>query len=153
MKSFIRDVEFVPESKDLFELLEEFQKRHYQLAAVVDEFGTVVGIVTVEDAIEQIVGEIREEHEPPEPLAADGILELDGITNIVDLENRYGIELPYNAGFETLAGFLLSRLGHIPTEGARVEHEGRRYSILKMDANRVGTVRVEPIDAENPTGH
>ena len=156
MKSFIRDVEFVPETKDLFELLEEFQKRHYQLAAVVDEFGTVVGIVTVEDAIEQIVGEIREEHEPPEPLAAGGILELDGITNIVDLENRYGIELPYDAGFETLAGFLLSRLGHIPTEGARVDHEGRRYSIVKMDANRVGTVRVEPIDAteaEDPERH
>lgn len=148
MRSFVRDVEFVPETKDLFQLLEEFQKRRYQLAAAVDEFGTVVGIVTLEDAVEQIVGEIREQHEPPAPLAAGGIVELDGITNIVDLENRYGIELPYDAGFETLAGFLLSRLGHIPAEGERVEHEGRRYAIVAMDANRVAKVRIEPVEPE-----
>ncbi len=152
MQSFVRDVEFVPETKDLFQLLEEFQKRGYQLAAVVDEFGAVVGIVTVEDAIEQIVGEIREEHEPPEPLAAGGVIELDGITNIVDLENRYGIELPSAAGFETLAGFLLSRLGHIPSPGQYVEHEGRRYSIVAMDANRVATVRVEPVESAGAGG-
>lgn len=149
MQSFVRDVKFVPETKDLFQLLEEFQKRHYQLAAVVDEFGTVVGIVTAEDAIEQIVGEIREEHEPPDPPAAGGVVELDGITNIVDLENRYGIELPSDAGFETLAGFLLSRLGHIPSEGEQIEHDDRRYSIVAMDANRVATVRVEPMEPED----
>ena len=148
MQSFVRNVEFVPETKDLFQLLEEFQKRRHQLAAVVDEFGTVVGIVTVEDAIEQIVGEIREEHEPPDPLASGGVVELDGITNIVDLENRYGIELPSDAGFETLAGFLLSRLGHIPSEGRYVEYEGRRYSIVAMDANRVAAVRIEPLEPE-----
>ncbi len=149
MQSFVRDVEFVPETKDLFQLLEEFQKHGRQLAAVVDEFGTVVGIVTAEDAIEQIVGEIREEHEPPDPLAAGGVIELDGITNIVDLENRYGIELPSDAGFETLAGFLLSRLGRIPAQGQHVEHEGRRYSIVAMDANRVAAVRIEPVAAED----
>ena len=143
MKSFLRDLEFVPETKDLFELLQEFQKRHYQMAAVVDEFGTVVGVVTAEDAIEQIVGEIREEHEPPDPLEIDGTLEIDGITNIVDLDTRHGIELPSDAGFETLAGFLLSRLGHLPVTGEWVTHQGRRYTVTEMEGNRIGRVLVE----------
>ena len=148
MKSFMCDLEFVPETKDLYELLREFQRRHYQMAAVVDEFGTVVGVVTAEDAIEQIVGEIREEHDPPEIEAVDGTLELDGITNIVDLDARYGIELPYDAGFETLAGFLLSRFGHLPVEGERVSHQGRRYTVTAMEGHRIGRVRVDTAPAE-----
>ena len=84
---------------------------------VVDEFGTVVGLVTAEDAVEQIVGEIREEHEKPQPAESrppGEPIEIDGITPILDLASQNEIELPYDAGFETLAGFLMSRLGHIP---------------------------------------
>ena len=144
MKSFMRDLEFVPETKDLFELLEEFQDRRYQMVAAVDEFGTVVGVVTAEDAIEQIVGEIREEHDPPETRVVGDVLELDGITNIIDVEARYGIELPSDAGFETLAGFLLSRLGHLPVAGERIAHEGRTYTVAAMEGNRISKVLVEP---------
>lgn len=144
LKSFMRELEFVPETKELFELLREFQQRRRQMAAVVDEFGTVAGVVTAEDAIEQIVGEIREEHEPPEPRAPEGSLELDGITNIVDLDARYGIELPYDAGFETLAGFLLSRLGHIPEAGECIAYGDRTFTVTGMEGNRIGTVLVEP---------
>lgn len=144
LRSYLRNVEFVPETKLLYELLEEFQARRYQLAMVVDEFGTVSGLVTIEDALEQIVGEIREEHETPAAVQPGGeLIELDGITNIRDLENLHGIELPYDAGFETLAGFLLSRLGHVPEPGEAVEHEGRRFTILQMDRNRIGRVRIE----------
>jgi CBS domain containing-hemolysin-like protein len=145
LQRFVRDVEFVPETKEIFELLEEFQERRRLLAMVVDEFGTVSGLVTMEDLLEQIVGEIREEHEkfvslePP-----SGPVELDGITNVRDLETRYEIELPYDAGFETLAGFLLSRLGHIPEIGEEVEHEGRIYTVVQMERNRIARVRVEP---------
>lgn len=142
MKSFLRDLEFVPESKSLFELLDEFQTRRYQMAAVVDEFGTVVGVVTVEDATRQIVGEVREEHQPPAPQAVGGVLELDGITKIVDLEARYGIELPSAAGFETLAGFLLSRLGHLPKTGESIVYDGRVYTVSAMEGNRIDTVSV-----------
>lgn len=143
MKTYLRDLEFVPETKNLFETLEDFQRRHYQMAAVVDEFGTVAGVVTAEDAIEQVVGEIREEHDPPEAREVDGTLELDGITNIVDLETRHGIDLPSDAGFETLAGFLLSRFGHLPAAGERVEHDGRTFTVTAMEGNRIGKVLVE----------
>ncbi len=143
MTSHMRELEFVPETKKLFELLEDFQKRQFQMAAVVDEFGTVAGVVTVEDAVEQIVGEIRDVHDPPGTQAVGGPLELDGITNIVDLDAIHGIELPSDAGFETLAGFLLSRLGHLPTVGETVRYDGRRFTVQKMDRNRIGMVLVQ----------
>ena len=144
LRSFVQPVEFVPETKLLQELLAEFQERRFQMAMIVDEFGTVVGLATIEDALEQIVGEIREEHELAEALQAlDGPLELDGITNIRDLETRYKVELPYDAGFETLAGFMLSRLGHIPTARESVEFEGRKFTVLKMERNRIFRVRID----------
>lgn len=153
LPSFLHTVEFVPETKMLHELLEELQQRRSQLAMVVDEFGTVVGLATVEDALEQIVGEIREEHEPAEALQAlDGSLALDGITNIRDLENQYKIALPYDAGFETLAGFILSRLGHIPQAGSSVEFEGRTFTVLEMDRNRIFQVRVDRTELASAPG-
>lgn len=149
LKSFMNDLEFVPETKDLYELLREFQGRHYQMAAVVDEFGTVVGVVTAEDAVEQIVGEIREKHEPREAVAVDGTIELDGITNVVDLNTRFGIELPYDAGFETLAGFMLSRFGCLPDPGETVTHEGRTYTVIAREGNRIGKVLIESAPSES----
>ncbi len=153
LRSFVNPVEFVPETKMLYDLLEEFQERRTQLAMVVDEFGTVVGLVTAEDAVEQIVGEIREEHEhDPAPTALSGPVELDGNVPIRDLESQYEIELPYDAGFETLAGFLLSRLGHIPDEGEAVEHQGRDYRVIRMERNRIARVRVEPVGSDDAAG-
>ncbi len=147
LPSFVHPVEFVPETKMLHELLQELQERRSQLAMVVDEFGTVAGLATVEDALEQIVGEIREEHEPADALQElDGSLELDGITNIRDLATQYKIRLPYDAGFETLAGFILSRLGHIPQAGSSVEFEGRTFTVLEMERNRIFRVRIDRPD-------
>ena len=102
----------------------------------------------MEDALEQIVGEIRDEHDLPEPvkaLSADAPIELDGITNVRDLENLHGISLPYDAGFETLAGFLLERLGAIPQGGEQVEHDGRRFTVLGMEGHRIARVRVQKV--------
>src|SRR5712692_299820 len=138
----------VPETKPLHQLLAEFQQSRYHMALVVDEFGTIVGLVTVEDVLEQIVGEIRDEHDVPEPVRAaleEGPIELDGGANVRDLENQYGIALPYDAGFQTLAGFLLERLGAIPQGGEQVEHEGRRFTVLEMDGHRIARVRVEKL--------
>lgn len=143
----IRRVPFVPETKLLHELLEELQQRRKQLAMVVDEFGTVVGLVTTEDAVEQVVGEIREEHEKSqsvELLRTGESIEIDGITPILDLASQCNIDLPYDAGFETLAGFLMSRLGHIPKGGETVLHQGNTFTILEMDHNRIAKVRIDP---------
>lgn len=147
LRSFVKSVEYVPETKMVWELLEEFQQRRTQLAMVVDEFGTVVGLATAEDALEQIVGEIREEHEEhPRASAIEGAMELDGNIPIRDLDSHYGIELPYDSGFETLAGFLLSRLGHIPEPGESVEYEQRRWTVKQMDQNRIARVEIEAAD-------
>tara|TARA_Y100000588_G_C14247118_1_gene921891 strand:- start:803 stop:2182 length:1380 start_codon:yes stop_codon:yes gene_type:complete len=146
MASFVHTIPFVPETKLLYELLEEFQKERYHLAIVVDEFGTVGGLVTVEDALEQIVGEIREEHErhvPQEEHVLGEPVELNGNTTIRDLDSLYGVALPYNAGFETLAGFLLRRLGCIPSGGERVEFEDYSFVVTGMERNRIAKVRVE----------
>ena len=149
LQRFVRDVEFVPETKEIFELLEEFQERRRLLAMVVDEFGTVSGLVTMEDLLEQIVGEIREEHEKvTEVEAPSGPIEVDGIINVRDLEVRHEIKLPYDAGFETLAGFLLSRFGHIPEVGEAVEYEGRSYAVVQMERNRIARVRVAANESE-----
>jgi putative hemolysin len=138
----------VPETKPLNQLIDDFRKKRVHMAMVVDEFGTIVGLVTMEDVLEQIFGEIEDEHDvlpPPPPLEAP-ILELDGSINIRDLETQYGIEVPVDAGFETLAGFLLFRLGYIPTAGESVEHTGYKFTVLELEGKRIARVRIEKID-------
>jgi CBS domain containing-hemolysin-like protein len=148
LRPFVHAVEFVPETKSVYELLDEFLERRYHMAIVVDEFGTVVGLVTVEDALEQIVGEIRDEHErtkAAERQTPGGPIEVDGIMPILDLATHHDIELPYDAGFETLAGFLLSKLGNIPEGGEKLEYEGHAYTVMQMENNRISRVRIEPL--------
>ncbi|MDE3194959.1 MAG: HlyC/CorC family transporter [Acidobacteriota bacterium] len=139
----------VPETKPLLGMLEEFRLRHAHMALIVDEFGTVTGLVTVEDALEQIVGEIEDEYDdqpvPPGPESPEH--EIGGATSIVDLTSQYGIELPVNAGFETIAGYMLFRLGHIPAVGESVEFEGRRFTVEAMERNRISKVKIEKIEA------
>ena len=137
----------VPETKPLSQMLEEFRKGSSHMAMVVDEFGTIVGMLTVEDVLEQIVGRIEDEHDEKvvTRLAAAGSVELDGATRIRDLENEYGIEISTDGEFETLAGFLLFRRGEIPKVGESVEYQGRRYTVLEMERNRIARVRVEKI--------
>jgi putative hemolysin len=136
----------VPETKPLSQLLEEFRAGRSHMAMVVDEFGTITGMLTVEDVLEQLVGRIEDEHDEKlkHQAAEASEIELDGATRIRDLENEYGIEVP-TGEFETLAGFLLSELGEIPRTGQTVEFEGRRFTVLEMDRNRIARVRVERI--------
>src|SRR5436853_1924916 len=99
----------VPETKPVSQMLEEFRNRRSHMAMVVDEFGTIVGLLTVEDVLEQIVGQIEDEHDEAIDKARHEAvdIEVDGTIRIRELEEEYGIELPADAGFETLAGFLL----------------------------------------------
>ena len=118
------------------------------MAMVVDEFGTIVGMLTVEDVLEHVVGRIEDEHDEKDvrrDRRSRAKSELDGATRIRDLETEFGIEIPPDAGFETLAGFLLFRLGDIPRAGRPVEYEGRRYTVLEMDRNRIARVKIEKL--------
>ena len=135
----------VPETKPLNQLIDDFRSEHSHMAIVVDEFGTVVGLVTMEDALEQIFGEIEDEHDahlpPVVPLSPE--LELDGGTTIRELEINHSIELPVDAGYETLAGYLLHRLGYIPRPGDTLESDGCKFTVLETDKNRIARVRIE----------
>jgi CBS domain containing-hemolysin-like protein len=137
----------VPETKALNDLIDEFRNTHKHMAIVVDEFGTIVGLVTLEDALEQILGEIGDEHDVkrPKPAAEAVMIDVEGATTIRDLETQYGVEVPAEAGFETLAGFLLFQLGKIPAEGESVEYGGRRFTILKMEHNRIARVAIRRV--------
>jgi CBS domain containing-hemolysin-like protein len=148
LRRFIRKPLVVPETKPLNQLIDEFRKSHTHMALVVDEFGTVSGLVTLEDVLEQIFGDIGDEHDTVRPTPADQekVVELEGSTTIRDLETRYNVLLPGEAGFETLAGFLLFQFGHIPKLNEFVEYGGRRFTITKMDRNRIATVTIEKLD-------
>jgi putative hemolysin len=147
----MHDVLVVPETKSLLELLGEFQQRKRHLAVVVDEFGSTAGVISVEDVLEQLVGELEDEFDvasaQPAVTDANAPLVLDGAVNIRDLEAQYDLKLPQDEGFETLAGFLLSRLQKVPAGGEALDYEGRRFVVEKMDGHRIATVRIEPLPA------
>jgi putative hemolysin len=142
----MHDVVVVPETKVLAELLAEFKERRRHLAVVVDEFGSTAGVITVEDILEQLVGNIEDEFDvsPSEPAIEDeSVLVLEGAVNIRDLETEYGLTLPRDAGFETLAGFILARLQRIPKLRDSFEYEGRRYTVEELEGHRIARVRIE----------
>jgi putative hemolysin len=146
VRHLMREVLFVPEAKPVADLLVEFQKRKRHLAIVVDEFGSTSGLVTVEDVLEQLVGELEDEFDiaqKPVVSLASGAVVLDGSANIRDLENQYDIALPRDEGFETLAGFVMAQLGKIPKGGETFEHDGRRYTVLHMEGHRIARIKVE----------
>lgn len=144
LRRYLRTPLVVPETKPLNQLVDEFRKRHTHLAIVVDEFGTITGLVTMEDVLEEIFGEIGDEHDLRRVLPAVGtpVIEVDGNTSILDLASQYGIELPGDAGFETLAGFILFRLGYIPAPGDAVEHDDYTFTVQDMDHHRIARVKI-----------
>jgi putative hemolysin len=145
----MHDVLVVPETKTLLDLLGEFQHRKRHLAVVVDEFGSTAGVISVEDVLEQVVGELEDEFDvasvQPAVTDANAPVVLDGAVNIRDLETQYEVKLPQDEGFETLAGFILSRLQKMPEGGEALDYEGRHFVVDKMDGHRIATVRIEPV--------
>ena len=148
LRQVMRDVLLVPETKLALDLLQEFQERRRQIAIVVDEFGSTLGLVTAEDVLEQVVGELEDEFDTGRSLplpASDGGLLLDGSASLRDLDTQLRWKFPREAGVETLAGFLLAKLGHIPAEGEHVEFAGRRFAVQRMDGKRIALVRIDTI--------
>lgn len=148
MQSLLRKHRIVPETKPVLQMLAEFRTGQSHMALVVDEFGTISGVLTVEDVLEQIVGEIADEFDETTLLPSVDMedIEIDGATSVRDLETQYDIELPDKSGFETVAGFILWRLGHIPAPGEKVEQDGRRYTVVAVERNRIVRVRIEKIE-------
>jgi putative hemolysin len=137
---------FVPESSQISAVLRELQRRRQNLALVVDEYGSVVGLLTVEDLVEEIVGEIREEGErdtaPTITRLPDGALAIDGLAPVDEVQAA-GIPVEESADYTTAAGFLIAALGTIPRPGDAIVRGGHRWRVLEMDGPRVRRIRVE----------
>jgi len=150
ISQIMHDMPIVPETKVLTELLEEFKGRKRHLAAVVDEFGSIAGVITVEDILEQLVGEIEDEFDvaPPEQPTTEGktALVVEGSVSIRDLESQYQHLLPRDGGFETLAGFVLARMQKVPSVGDAFDYEGHRFSVEEMERHRVAKVKIEKLE-------
>ncbi|MDQ2834990.1 MAG: hemolysin family protein [Acidobacteriota bacterium] len=149
LRQVMRELAVVPETKLAVELLQEFQERRRHIAIVVDEFGSTVGLVTAEDVLEQIVGELEDEFDISKSplLSTTGVMSLDGSTTLRDLGNQLHWAFPRETGVETLAGFLLANLGHIPSVGESIHSAGRRYTVAEMAGRRISRVLVEDVAA------
>ncbi len=139
---------FIPETKPLAELLKDLQSRHQQLAVVVDEYGGTAGLVTIEDLVEEIVGEITDEREDGQPAAreeiGEGVWRLEGRAHLEVLDELFGVEIE-DAGYETVAGLIFSALGHVPHPGETVEREGLRFTVEEVANRRIKTLRAQRI--------
>jgi len=151
--SVTRPAFFVPESKPLKDLFRDFRLQKVHIAIVLDEYGGTAGLVTIEDILEQLVGEISDEHEPIEPAmlkqVGENNWEVDARTFIEELNRVVGLNLPEDAGYDTVAGFVTTTLGRIPTKGTAFEHPGARFIILDAEPQRVKRVRIE-LTGEGP---
>ncbi len=153
LRSLLREVLIVPETKPASELLIEMRTRRVNLAMVVDEFGTILGLVTLEDILEEMVGEIHDEFDVVErPLTlADGALVFDGAINVRDLEAKYNIHIPEDPDYETVGGFVLSELGFVPRGGEAFDYNSLRFTVVEMDRRRVARVKIQRLKMPEPT--
>jgi putative hemolysin len=150
IRKILHPVHLVPETKKVGELLKELQKRRTHLAVVIDEHGSVTGLVTLEDLIEEIVGDIQDEYDWEERAIEkmrDGSLVVEGTVSAADLRERHEIPLPESGEFETVAGFMLERLGSVPRGGEVVSVGQWRFTVVDVERNRISKVKIEKLPA------
>lgn len=157
IQPLIREAFFVPETKSAADLLKSMQKNHVQLAIVIDEYGGVAGIVTVEDILEEIVGEIEDEDTESEEIieiieGQNGYFDVLGSVEIDKLERILGVELA-DDDFTTVAGMVISEIGHVPKEGEKFTLRGLEVEILKADEKKLSLLRIRrtPTESDEPT--
>jgi putative hemolysin len=145
IEAILRPAQFVPETKDLGPLLTEFRRTNQHLAIVVDEYGSTQGIVTLEDLLEQIVGEIEDEYDMPDDSVQhvdDHTVRVDGTFPIDDFNERFQRELPQD-DYHTLAGFVFGELGRAPETGDEVVWDGLRFQVIETDGPRIELLEIE----------
>ncbi|MBS1263109.1 MAG: hypothetical protein MAG715_00278 [Methanonatronarchaeales archaeon] len=153
LEDVVKPTLFVPETKEIDELLKEMQERRIHMAIVIDEFGSTEGIVTVEDIVEEIVGEIFDigEEVPIERLD-DSTLLVKGDVNVDEVNEVLGVEIPEEAEFETVAGFIYNHIGRLVEEGEQLRHGGALLTVEEAYRTRILKVRVERVPSEEGEG-
>ena len=143
----MREAYFVPETKPLRALLHEFQEQKLHMAVVLDEYGGTAGIVTLEDIIEELVGDIADEYDEARQESVKKIdentIEVDARTYVEDLNDRYELDLPEDEDYDTVGGFVFSRLGYVPKAGENFDYEKLRFTIASAEPRRVKRVRIQ----------
>jgi putative hemolysin len=145
LDSLVRPAHIVPETKDLAALLHEFRREKEHMAIVVDEYGAMEGIVTLEDLLEEIVGEIEDEFDLPDESVEqlpDGRIRIDGTFPIDDFNEQFTVGLPVE-DFHTMAGFVFGQLGRAPERGDEIEHDGLRFTVVEVEGSRIERLEVE----------
>lgn len=147
IRKIIKPPIFIPETMQISILLREMQKKRVHMAIVIDEYGTVSGLVTLEDLLEEIVGEIRDEYDIESPVLqlADGSMIIDASISVKDLNEDYNTEIPESPEYETLGGFILTQLQRIPKSGDTVEMDDKILRIMEMVGQRIAKVKMEKI--------
>lgn len=157
VRELMRKVPFIPETKFLRDLLHDFQEQNVHFAVVLDEYGGTAGIITIEDILEELVGEITDEYEQPEPepiqLIDEHSADVDARVNVHELNDALDLKLPEEEDYDTVGGFVFSHLGRIPEAGDSFEHDGVRITILEAEERRVVRVRVERLAAPSETAN
>jgi len=149
LRDKIRQAYFVPETKSLRALLHEFQNQKLHIAVVLDEYGGTAGIVTLEDILEELVGEIADEYEktPTEPVKKidDNTLDADARTYVDDLNDEFELDLPDDEDYDTVGGFVFSHLGYIPKTGESFDYENLKFTITAAEARRIKRIRIQKL--------
>lgn len=146
LRDKIRDAYFVPETKPLRELLHAFQNQKLHIAVVLDEYGGTAGIVTLEDILEELVGEITDEYEekPPKPVRKidENTIEVDARTYVDDLNDEFEFDLPEDEDYDTIGGFVFSHLGYVPKTGESFDYKNLKFTISSAEARRIKRIRI-----------
>lgn len=151
LEKLVRPAYFVPEQKKIDELLREFQTEHIHMALVVDEYGGISGLVTLEDIIEEIVGEIQDEYDKEPPMytrVAPNTFLVDGRMPLEEVNEELGLNLPTEEGVETISGFILNILGSLPRAKEQVTFGDYLFTVEKINKNRILKIRIERIEPQ-----
>ncbi len=157
LRKIVRNAFFVPESKTIRDLLNDFQTQKVHIAVVLDEYGGTAGIVTIEDVVEELVGEIEDEYEEPSEQKfvkiSDTIYEVDARCHVDELNDELELDLPEDEDYETLAGFAFARLGAIPKKGDTFEFKNLLFTILDVESRKINRLKIEirPLPQEPET--
>lgn len=149
IERLLKPVLYTPETKKISQLLQEFRSRQIHLAIVVDEWGGTEGIITIEDILEELVGEIADEYDIDEEIMFSvlpgGGWVVDGKMNILDIEEELGIKIPQSPEYDTLGGYIVHRAGAIPSKGWRIHHDEFDLEVLSSDERAVDKIRITPL--------